>query len=354
MKLLLINRCQLGYHTDTYYYCKYLRNDFDITYICWDYGYNKVSLKNIRVIYISRNGPKVKRYLRFIYSVLKESKISSYNLVFIENFRGCSLLKLFYPKKKYILDIRSGLISHKYFNRLIYNLLLKFELLFFENVTIISKSLADYLKINQDKIHVLPLGSDSISQTNKSFDEFNLLYVGTLSNRNIEQTILGFDKFYHEFRNKINLMYTIIGFGYNNEENKLLATIKEKKLENVVQLLSRIPHNQLQHYFETHNIGVSYIPITNYFNCQPSTKTFEYILSGMVIVATATKENKKVVNDYNGVLIEDSSNSFYEGLKKIYDYKKKYDSEEIRETCKAYTWKNIVLNNLKNYLTSLV
>jgi hypothetical protein len=35
-KLLIINKIQFGYHTDTFKYCQYLKDEFDITYICFD------------------------------------------------------------------------------------------------------------------------------------------------------------------------------------------------------------------------------------------------------------------------------------------------------------------------------
>lgn len=353
-KIILINDRQFGYHNDTYFYCKYLGNNFDITYLCRDYNYKKNSLKNIKVIYISRNGSKVERYIRFITKIIKEIKKINYDLIFIKYVKGCSVLKIIYPKKKYILDIRSGSVNKKYFSRLVFNSLVRFESFFFENITIISKSLADYLKLNQNKIQVLPVGSRIISQTAKSFDEFNLLYVGALHNRNIEQTITGFDKFYNEFKGKINLQYTIIGYGNEQDEKNIIKIIKEKKLENVVQFLGLIPYNQIKSYFDSHNIGISFIPITDYFDPQPPIKTFDYILSGMAVLGTSTKENRKIINEINGILITDNYDAFYNGLKKLFYNRKLYNSKEIRKTCQSNLIENVVNKNLKEYIENIL
>jgi len=49
-----------------------------------------------------------------------------------------------------------------------------------------------------------------------------------------------------------------------------------------------------------------------YYDCQPATKTFEYILSGMVCIATSTYENKKLINNINGVLCNDIQKALQE------------------------------------------
>ena len=90
--------------------------------------------------------------------------------------------------------------------------------------------------------------------------------------------------------------------------------------------------------------------MTPYFDCQPPTKTFEYLLSGMPVIATATYENSLVVNDGNGVLINDTADSFCEGLEKLANNRVVYNSEKILTTCKQYTWENIIHNDLKSYL----
>ena len=93
------------------------------------------------------------------------------------------------------------------------------EMKFFKYKTVISEGLAKKLQLNSN-IYILPLGADIISSTRKTFDEMNLLYVGTLYNRKIEDTLVGFANFYQVYKNKIKMRYTIIGKGKDNEEQK--------------------------------------------------------------------------------------------------------------------------------------
>jgi len=264
-----------------------------------------------------------------------------YGLNIIIYFRGCSFLKIACPRHTFLLDIRTGSVSNKKINRLAYDLLMTVEASFFKHISIISKSLAQKLGLGQ-KAYILSLGADVISACEKTFDSMNLLYVGTLYNRNIDQTIKGFSKFYHEYKNKIPTCYTIVGKGLTTEEEQLRALVKRYGIGSSVKIAGQIPHDRLKPFFDTHNIGVSYIPKTDYFEVQPPTKTYEYLLSGMPVIATETLENANIIDDKNGILINDTSEDFYQGLVKIYRHKKKYHSKEIRFNSLKYTWSEIV------------
>ena len=121
-------------------------------------------------------------------------------------------------------------------------------------------------------------------------------------------------------------------------------------LENIVEFKGYIPQTQLAPYFKTHNIGVSFVPINDYYNCQPPTKTYEYILSGMPTIATRTLENCKIVCENNGILINDDRCSFGIGLKFIVENVNKYNSSNVRDTLIEHTWENIIKTRLLSYL----
>ena len=213
----------------------------------------------------------------------------------------------------------------------------------------ISYSLAKKLKID-GKAFILPLGADTISSADKNFDEMKLLYVGSLFNRNIDVTINGFRIFYEEFKNQINLSFTIIGSGERDEETALRKLVSHYGLSEIINVTGRIPHTQLKPWFDAANVGVSYVPIVDYYDCQPVTKTFEYLLSGMPVIATRTSENIKVINSQNGVLVGDTVEDFYLGLKTIFKKRYLFDSEKIKSGSIDYTWSNIVIKYLKNIL----
>lgn len=352
-KLLIISKNQFGYHIDTYYYCKLLKQRCEITYLCWDHGLEPVDLQGINVRYVSRTGNKVSRYRRLIAEAVSELR-KPYDLCFIKYFAGCSILKLARPNAVFILDVRTGMISESRLKRIMADTVLRIESSVFRHVTAISSGLAKKLRLPKAKTHILPLGADTIATNDKSFGSLKLLYVGTLYNRNIHETILGFEKFYREFGDRIPMNYKILGCGYKGEEAQLAKLVKDRELDEHIEILGQVPHEQLKPFFEMQNLGISYIPMTPYFDCQPPTKTFEYVLSGMPVIATATAENKAVISALNGVLIEDNPDSFYEGLKVILENRNNYNARSVRETCKEYTWENIVQSNLQPYFESIL
>jgi len=194
--------------------------------------------------------------------------------------------------------------------------LTEFETKFFKNIIVLSKSLSEKLKLSY-KANIIPLGAATISNIEKRFDEMHLLYVGTLYNRHID-TITGFKSFYDAFKDQITLFYTIIGDGPNNEAQASRDLVSKYGLSDVVKITGRIPHTPiLAPYFNICNIGVFYVPLTDYYDCQLVTKTFEYLLSGMPVVATNTSENRAVIQSKNGVLVGETADDFYAGLKTI-------------------------------------
>ncbi len=350
-KILFINQMQFGYHLDYYFYCKYLRSAYKSTYLGWDFNFQKLEIDGVEVVYIPRNGKKLERAIRYFRYLFKEICRNKYDLYFVNYFPGASLLRILCWNKVFILDIRSGPVVKNSFIRVLRDLRLRFEILFFENITIVSESLAKRLRMPKKKIFILPVGSEIISKTDKSLrNEMKLLYVGTLHNRNIQHTLIGFEKFCKEYGRKIDLSYTLIGFGFKGEKQEIIDEINNRGLTKKVWFIGKVPFDQLKKYFDKHNIGVSYIPMTPYFDCQPPTKTFDYLLSGMPVIATATAENKKLIQEYNGVLICDNPEDFYQGLIKIYNNRLNYNSQQMRDNFSKHLWKKIIQKDMHRYL----
>ncbi|SDT86290.1 glycosyltransferase [Desulfobacula phenolica] len=351
-RFLIISQNQFGYHTDTYYYCRYLQKSFDISYICWDYNYKKISMDGIKVIYISRRGNIALRNLRFLFRVIKELK-NEYDFHIIKYFRGCSFLKVLFYRQKFLFDIRTASVKKNKKARSLYNLIMLLEAKFFKHVSVISNHLVEKLGFSKKNIYILPLGADAISNTQKTFNIMKLLYVGTLENRDIDQTLKGFSRFYHEYKNEIKIIYTIVGGGDNNNENELKKIVTQNKINSVVDITGPIAHNKLKFFFDSHNIGVSYIPKTEYFDAQPPTKTFEYLVSGMPVIATNTSGNKAIITDENGILTNDTSDAFYNGLVRFYENRENYLSSHIRLNSMQYTWEKIV-DDLKEHILKII
>jgi glycosyltransferase involved in cell wall biosynthesis len=348
-KLLIIHKGQFGTLTDSYKWCEYLRNKFYIDYICFDSGEKKFEFDGVNIIYISYRGSKLLRGIRYILRVLL-FLLTYKGRIMVVYFPGCDIFKRIYKHKHMFLDIRTLAVSGSDVYNKKYNIKLKKVCELYDYVSIISEGQRKILDLDKSKSSILPLGSDIISNTNKNFNKMKLLYVGTFNNRNLEFTIRGFSKYIRD-NNDLYSEYHIVGNGKGDilEHMKSIA-YKECNLHNRIFFYGYIPHNELSHYFDLCNVGVSFIPITDYYDFQPPTKTYEYILSGLYTIATSTKSNQEIISERNGVLILDTSDAFADAIKTIHMKKDILNSEEIRTTLKNHTWKQIVNNNLLKIL----
>ncbi|MCI0557394.1 MAG: glycosyltransferase [Nitrososphaera sp.] len=353
-RLLIVDRSQFGNHVDTYKYSRLLQGHYDISFVCWDHGWQKLPEENTRVIYVSRSGNWLRRLTRYILKVSGEIRSSKFDLVLVVYFPLCSVFPLVYRSQRIILEIVTGYVRDNKVMKYIYDGILYCESLLFSHVAVQSDSLRQDLGIRSNKSYILPVGADELNLQDKNFGAMRLLYVGTLDYRRIDETIEGFARFYDDMKDRLDLSYDIVGFGSHEQEKKLHNTIQRMGCKDLVRFYGRIPHDELTPFLEKNNVGVAYIPIKGHFDCQPATKVFEYLLSGMAVLATATKENQLVITGSNGVLIQDNADAVYRGLQEIYKNRGTYDSRMIKISSTKYSWRNIICNDLRTYLDSLM
>ncbi len=347
--LLIINTKQFGYVAGYHYYAKYLKDDFSIRFICFDHKMPRVKMDNVDIRYLSM--PRL-RYLRLIYfvlCVLKELYSNKYHSVFMVYHKLAWLVKALCPFSNIVLDIRTGAINRQPLVRKFNNLFIRFNTIFFNKVTILSESLRKLLKLPETKTTILPLGAE-LFQVDRSYDAMKLFYLGTLNTRNIDQTVQGFSRFYRQYKDTSEISYDIVGYGTADEEARLNNVIDELGLRNVVVFHGRKNHDELLPFLEKCNIGVSYVPVTPFFDCQPPTKTYEYILSGMFCIATGTFENKRCISTQNGIICDSTPEAFSEALATVAEKRETFDSGNISASLKDFSWSNIVNNTLKKVL----
>lgn len=343
-RILFINGSQFGYLTDLYNYCLYLKDDYDIQYICFDKHLPKIALENVRITYIPYKGPKLFRGLLYLIACIYKCIIFK-GFIFVIYFPKSYLLQKIVFWKKMHLDIRSLSVSANSNTRESGDKDIQKAVNQYESCSFISQGIKNKMICSPtQKTYILPLGADIISQTPKTYDDIQLLYIGTLTNRNIIDTVKGVKSFLIKHPD-INLIYDIVGDG--EEYKNINLFIKDNKLENYIHLHGMIPHTELKPFLDTHNIGISYVPITEYFEYQPPTKTYEYILSGLFCIATRTFSNKEIINDQNGLLISDNANEFSSALEKFLSIKIRLNDEHIRSTLLSHTWKNIIDKKLR-------
>ena len=338
-KLLIINLTTFGRLTDSYMWCKYLKDKFDITLICPD-AESRVEMDGVKIKFIhSFKNRKVQEVYLFLISLLY--CLNFKGSILIVYFRHAAWLKRIFTRKKMILDIRTFSVHRSEKFRKVFDQGLFAASRVYDHVTVISNGLRDKLDLPCSKTTILPLGSDPISSIDTSFDQLKLLYVGILSGRNIEKTITGIKYFKDRYPNS-NITYDIVGDGHYGELEELRQLVTNLGLDGTVMLHGRVPYIDLKPFFDRSNIGVSFVPKTDFYQFQPPTKTFEYIISGLYTIATSTYCNSEVVNSDNGILIDDSSEEFANALVSISNNTVNIDHNKIRESLSSYKWKNIV------------
>lgn len=352
MKVAIICQSQFGYHIDTYYYVKELSKHDDVSYLCWDYGKSKYADVG-DISYIKRDKNIVIRNLRFIISAIFYIYKSKSDVFFIKYFKGAFLLKAFAPWKRFVLDIRTVSINRSPQVRFFEDCLLRFESLFFRNVTVISTAVAQKLRINRFK--TIPLGAEVICNKNtfrQVKDEVNLLYVGTLNGRNIDVTVDALDIVVRRCPN-LKFRYYIVGDGVERDTQKVKKTIEANALNDIVIMTGYLKHDELVELFSKTHVGIAYVPITDYYNVQPSTKIYEYIRSKIPVVATKTKANVASVESKFGVLAGQSAAEFSEGIMMLINNLSHGDISFEPSDAKTFSWESVV-NDLKLYLDSLI
>ncbi|WP_162417031.1 glycosyltransferase [Cyclobacterium roseum] len=350
--LLIVTKSQYGYHIDPYKFGYYLKNDFRITHLSWDFGLPKITVTGVKTKYLSREGTKLMRFFRFLKRIQEEIKTGHYDLIFLVYFPGCSFLRWQNPQHTFNLDIRTATDTDNSLVNSIKDRLLKWESSKFPHLSILSHGLAR--KLGFKKYHFLPLGGERFCTRDKSFDKANLLYVGTLENRNLMAFIRGFHLFLTSTDDsQFPVSLTIIGDGPGNERAEIDDYIRANGLQGIIKTTGYVHNDLLNEFFENSNVGISFVPITPYYTHQPPTKTYEYLLSGLPVLATATEENAKIISDDCGILVQDTEESVARGLGKLMQQLKYFDSEKIRLVCSENSWQNIAQNNLGPYLESL-
>lgn len=347
-KILFVTQSQFGYLIDYYKYAEHLLDKFEIEFVCWDYNQPRINMEGVKVNYISRSGNLMMRNFRFIREVQKliQKDKSLYEAVIINYFRGCSILPFFNNKKILLLDVRTAAVIPSKVRRKAYDKFLKLESRFYSNISVISENIKRRLKLPSGAV-ILPLGADKIDIAPSRRPGLHLIYVGKLLNRNIHETVEGVGIFIKDNPN-VEITYKIIGAGNKKTISKIQKCIEEYELDEIVDLRGYVKHKLLYNYYCSSNVGVSYVPVNEYFEYQPVTKTFEYLMAGIPVIATNTFGNLSVVNSKNGIIINDNPNSFKEGLEKIMAQLDFYNQEEIKHTVYGNEWINVVkiLENL--------
>jgi glycosyltransferase involved in cell wall biosynthesis len=346
-KVLFVIPGQIGHCVGYHHYCMYLKDDYDIDVLSFDQGLDKINIKGVNFYYQPYNRNKFIRLIIFIFFSLSMTYKKKYHCLVVGDFRFVSLIGLFSKCNKKIINIQSGSLIDNRLNRFIANKTILLHTLFFHKVIVLSESLKKRLNLSDKKTVISPLGAIKIDGSAKDYNKMNFIYVGNLTKkRRIEDTISGFAMFYKKYHGLVDTKYEIVGPISLKDEQYLKECIKIEGLSDVITIHGRLTFNQLQRLYSESSIGVCYVPITEYYNVQPSTKLFEYSLSGLFTVATDTYENHLYINSDNGILCRDNPQGFYESLVNIFNQRASLNFNKISRSLINYQWSEIVINIL--------
>lgn len=340
-KILIIGLVQYGYNTDWYQYSECLADYYDVYYLCANNGKPIRLSEKVHVNYFGTSLLGWRGALfREAWRLVKEN---DFKKVVVYTFALSFLLRLFIPKKKLVMDIRTSYICSPLKSFLL-NREILFESFFYDKVSVISWGVSSFLGLHKKKCRLLPLGAIPGVQSDKTIViGMKLMYVGTFYDRHIENTVEGTALFLrnHPSLSPDDFTYYIIGCGSDYDIKLIQGTIDKYGIDKYVKFEGEKRFEKLIPYFEKCNIGVCYVPMTDYYDCQPPTKTFEYLLNSMVVLGTRTCENRAVLNDSNGVLIDDTIEGFAKGLDDFFKQQAKYRYESIYKNSLQYSWRKL-------------
>ncbi len=321
-----------------------------------DCNIDKYITKNHKII-VFNQGVKLKKRgggfideIKFVFLVIRHLKNYSPDLVIIHSHRMAFLYPILYKSTQYVLQLFIQLKHKQAFIRMMWKIIDWLNNRFYDTFFVLSEPLIESFNIKKGRIYVTNWSFYSMSDTLKKFDDVKLLYVGVLSERRIHETITGLKTFIEQYGRYTKIKYDIIGQGNNQEIQMINDTIANNDLSSVVKYHGYLSDEKVIEFFNTSNIGVSYVPINKYYTNNPVFKTHEYLLSGLAVIATDTNENRKLINCDNGVLVQDNPFSFTQGLIRILKNLKNYNSEIIRNTVKQHS----VIYHVKHKLVPIV
>jgi glycosyltransferase involved in cell wall biosynthesis len=251
------------------------------------------------------------------------------------------------------LDIRTVSIHKNIYERRFFDFMIKFASMLYKNTSSITDVAAKQIGIKKYKL--LPLGGAYFGNGTANTPEYEqykhifnsgyfiFLYVGTLHKRRIIECVQGF----HAHMTKhpgTKARFVIIGTSLGNELIEVNDYIEKNNLKDLVHTLGYIPQTRLSYFFNHSHCGISFMPLTMPFPLQPNTKTYEYLVNGIPVIATATLDNIQVVESSRvpcGVIIKDSPEGIESAVGKILESRHLYVKKDIAKEFDKYEWDNL-------------
>lgn len=272
---------------------------------------------------------------------------SKVTAIHVRYYKSCALLPSL-VKSRVALDIRSASIRELAVVRALENRLVRMEAVAFDLVTVVSSEIGNSMGLR--RFRELPLGAPGEllaipRDRQRDPTRLRFLYIGTLRQRNLHVFARGFA----DFIAREGLDWRLDIYGYGSDEDLDLLSRVSRRCSNV-QFRGPLARAELPKRLAEADIGVSFVPITSYFDRQPPTKTYEYLMAGLPTLATRTVGNAEIVNDGCGWLCDDTAASVQEALARIQRAKAVWTVN--RDALRDRTWEAIFAQRYRKEILS--
>ena len=314
---------------------------FDIEWLIgWKLNENDIypeSQDHHKINYLGEGKPKRKLKgafyeLTFTFKAINKTKKLNADLIVIHSNR----MDIFYPilcdKNKLVMMTFTPAVNPSKYKRAFWDLYKRLGFTGYKRFLIATKSMIDAFHLQKKKTYIIRWGMNPISFKSKNFDRIRMLYLGTLTGRDIHKTIFGLKEYLATNPEVEVERYDIIGTGRKEYITLIEDAMNETGLSNIIHIHGYLNDIDIIPFFDKANVGVAFSPKTEYYSNNILTKLYEYLLSGIPTITIPTPDNKRVINEINGVLIEDNEHSFNDGLHLIAQRFTKYSSAEIMKT----------------------
>lgn len=339
---------------------------FDIEWIIgWKLNENDIypaSRSNHKINFLDEGKPRKKfkgalDQLLFTFKAVSNLKKINPDLIVIHSNRMNIFYPIFCEKNKLIMMTFTPAVNPSKYKRVFWDLYERLSFTGYKRFLIGTEPMIQAFHLQKKKTYIIRWGMNPISIKSKNFDRIRMLYLGTLTGRDIHKTIYGLKEYLATNPEVEVERYDIIGTGRKEYITLIENAIKETGLSNIIHLHGYLNDIDIIPFFDEANVGVAFSPKTEYYRNNISTKLYEYLLSGIPAIVIDKTENKKIINDQNGILIDDNIHSFARGLHLMAQKFSSYSSEEIMKTVEkesiAYQVKYDIVPTFNNIIDEI-
>ncbi len=296
------------------------------------------------------------------------------DLICVCNYHGwyeiVNRLKALLPDSKYVLDIKSPLVSAANSSRQLriqkegQECSPKLDLI----LSRCAEDVDSWIPRNACPTLIYPLGVKVSLFHPKKLSAGPIVckkfvYIGAYSvNRKLLMLLEFISTLPISFLNNLSFHF----YGSGGEKEKLCQFVIANNLQSIVQIFDSLPQQELLKILPQYDAGIGWVP-TEIYDAAPSLKVLEYFASGLVPVISSTKGHRQNVDSgFRCVLFEETAESFrsaieraFQGTVRRVDIKtnielmKLRDWDAISKKCLLPAFESLVSNKIPNAAVDL-